>query len=63
MYFLSEEGETVVIKPGPKMDIVARNELSTAADDELFRASITPSDGQLLIRSNQVLYCIGKSAK
>jgi outer membrane protein assembly factor BamB len=60
IYFLGENGETVVMKPGPTMDIVARNVLSNAADDELFRASLTPCEGQVLIRSNQVLYCIGK---
>jgi outer membrane protein assembly factor BamB len=63
IYFLSEAGETVVMKPGSTMDIVARNVLSSAADDELFRASLTPCDGQVLIRSNQVLYCIGKKGK
>ena len=30
------------------------------ADEEVFRASLTPSDGQLFLRSTQVLYCIGK---
>ena len=58
-FFISEAGETVVVKPGDKPNIVATNKLN-AADDEIFRASITPSDGQLFVRSDQVLYCIGK---
>lgn len=58
-YHQSNEGETVVIKPGPKLDIVARNTLP-AAKDEIFRASLTPSRGQMFSRSTKVLYCLGK---
>jgi outer membrane protein assembly factor BamB len=58
-YHQSDEGETVVIKPGPKLDIVARNTLP-AAKDEIFRASLTPSRGQMFSRSTKVLYCLGK---
>lgn len=58
-YHQSDEGETVVIKPGPKLDIVARNTLP-AAKDELFRASLTPSRGQMFSRSTKVLYCLGQ---
>jgi hypothetical protein len=57
-YFQDELGHTVVLKPGPKLDIVARNSLGTHTD-ELFRASLTPINGKLLSRSNTVLYCIG----
>jgi outer membrane protein assembly factor BamB len=56
-YFQDERGETVVIKPGPKLEIVARNDLGNAGD-EIFRASLTPVDGKLFVRSNQTLYCI-----
>ena len=79
-----EDGKTIVIKPGPKLDIVAENDLPTRSkektagtsapakaaaknpktaptdQDEIFRASPTPSDGQLFIRSTTVLYCVGK---
>jgi outer membrane protein assembly factor BamB len=58
-YLVSEAGKTFVIKPGPKLQVVAENELS-AGKDEIFRASPTPCDGQLFIRSTSVLYCIGK---
>ena len=58
-YHQSDEGETVVIKPGPKLEIVAKNTLP-ASGKELFRASLTPSRGQMFSRSDTVLYCIGK---
>jgi outer membrane protein assembly factor BamB len=57
-YFQDEHGNTVVLKPGPKLDIVARNSLGTKSD-ELFRASLTPVTGGFLSRSNTVLYRIG----
>lgn len=59
VFINNEAGETYVIQPGEKANVVARNKIDSAGD-ELFRASITPSDGQLFIRSDQVLYCIGK---
>jgi outer membrane protein assembly factor BamB len=61
-YFINEAGETLVVKPGPKLEIVARNTVSPAGG-EIFRATITPSDGQLFIRSDKSLYCVGKRAK
>jgi outer membrane protein assembly factor BamB len=58
-YFLNEEGTTIVIKPGPQLEKVAENTLP-ADESEIFRASPTPSNGQLFIRSTSVLYCIGR---
>jgi len=55
-YFQDEKGETVLIKPGPKLDVVQRNSLG--AQSEMFRASLTPYDGKLFARSNTILYCI-----
>ena len=60
LFFLNENGETTVIKPGDKLNIVHRNKLGNEAG-ELFRASITPSGGQVFIRSNKVLYCLGNA--
>lgn len=57
-FFLSEEGETFVVKPGDALETVARNPVRTN-ENELFRASIAPSNGQLFMRSDQFLYCIG----
>jgi hypothetical protein len=57
-YFHSEEGDTVVVEPGEKLNIVAKSKLASSSD-ELFRASLVPCQGQILIRSNKFLYCIG----
>jgi outer membrane protein assembly factor BamB len=57
-YFLSEEGQTAVVVPGEKLNVVAENKL-TSESDEIFRAAIVPCEGQLFIRSNKFLYCIG----
>jgi outer membrane protein assembly factor BamB len=59
VYFLNEAGKTVVLKPGEEFEVVAENSLA-AAKDEIFRASLTPCDGQLFIRSTRVMYCVGK---
>lgn len=56
-FFLNEEGVTTVVRPGPKLDIVARNTVG-ATESEIFRASITPHRGQVLIRSQNRLYCV-----
>jgi outer membrane protein assembly factor BamB len=56
-YFQDEKGDCVVLKPGPQLDVVARNTLGI--DNEIFRASLAPIDGKLLSRSQTMLYCIG----
>lgn len=53
VYFTSDDGVTTVVRPGPKLDIVARNELG----DEVY-ASHAISDGRLFIRSLNYLWCI-----
>ena len=58
-YLQNEAGETLAIKPGKKLDIVATNKIGAKAG-EVFRACLVPSQGQLLIRSDQAIYCIGK---
>jgi outer membrane protein assembly factor BamB len=55
--FTNEDGKTFVIRPAPKLEVVAENSL-TPGKDEIFRASLTPCDGQLFARSTTVLYCI-----
>jgi len=61
VYFQNEAGETFVIEPGPKMNVVAENTLD-APPGALFRASLTPSRGQMFSRSQTHLYCIGQTA-
>ncbi|MEX0701768.1 MAG: PQQ-binding-like beta-propeller repeat protein [Planctomycetales bacterium] len=58
-FFTSEEGETVVVNPDSNPRIVARNKVGSTAD-EIFRASLALSEGQVLLRSDGALYCIGR---
>ncbi len=58
VYIPNENGEAFVLKPGTKLEVVAQNRLTTGSD-EVFRASLTPHQGQILCRSDKVLYCIG----
>lgn len=55
---IADEGNVVVIDPESSAHIVANNTFG-ASDTEIFRASLTPHDGQWLIRSDKMLYCIG----
>jgi outer membrane protein assembly factor BamB len=57
VYFQNEAGETFVLEPGPKMKVIAENTLD--ATGEVFRASLTPSRGQVFSRSQTQLYSIG----
>jgi outer membrane protein assembly factor BamB len=61
-YFQSDSGETVVVKPGAQLTVVSRNVLPASAD-EVFRASLAPSRGQMFSRSNRALYCLTSSNK
>lgn len=54
VYFLSDKGVMTVVKPGPKLDIVTRNELG----EETY-ASPAISDGRMFLRGLKHLYCIG----
>ena len=54
IYILSEEGVTLVLRPGPKYDEIARNNL-----DEKCMASMAVSQGCFYIRTAEHLYCIG----
>ena len=53
IYFLSEGGDTVVLRPGPEPEVVARNTLG-----ERTLASPAAVDGKILIRTDRHLYCI-----
>lgn len=58
-FFQNEAGETFVIEPGPTFKVVAENSLG-AGPNEIFRAALSPSNGQIFTRSQTHLYCIGK---
>lgn len=51
-------GDVVVIRPGAELDIVAVNSLGAQSEGEIFRATLTPYDGKLLIRSGGTLYAV-----
>tara|TARA_R110002072_G_scaffold302710_2_gene487646 strand:- start:168832 stop:170136 length:1305 start_codon:yes stop_codon:yes gene_type:complete len=54
VYFQADDGTTRVVKPGPDMEIVSENELG-----ERSYASPAISNGQLFIRGEKHLFCIG----
>jgi outer membrane protein assembly factor BamB len=54
VYFLSDDGVTRVVKPGPQFDQVAQNDLG-----ETCFASPAISRGQIFIRGERTLFCIG----
>ena len=57
IYILSEDGVTVVLRPGPRYDEIARNNI-----DETCLASMAVSQGHFYIRSSKHLYSIGASS-
>ena len=57
IYVLSEDGVTLVLRPGEKYDEITRNVI-----DETCLASMAVSQGRFYIRSAEHLYCIGDSS-
>jgi outer membrane protein assembly factor BamB len=55
IYFLADDGEMKIVRPGPTLDIVYVNQLG-----EYCYASPAFSDGQMFLRGEDNLYCIGK---
>ena len=58
IYVLSEDGVTLVLRPGDQYDEIARNSL-----DEKCLASMAVSQGQFYIRTSEHLYSIGASPR
>ncbi len=58
VYVASEEGELLVLQPGQQLEVVSRNPIGNG--EEVFRSSLGISQGELLLRSDRRLYCIGK---
>lgn len=54
VYFGSDEGNTTVVRPGAELDVVAENKLG-----EYCYASPAISDGQIFLRGEKHLYCVG----
>ena len=57
VYMIAKDGKTKVVKPGKKVEIVAENELG-----EFVSASPAISHGQLFIRGEKSLFCIGNTS-
>ena len=57
IYILSEDGVTLVLRPGPRYDEIARNTIG-----EKCLASMAVSQGHFYIRSDKHLYSIGASS-
>jgi outer membrane protein assembly factor BamB len=58
LLFLLDNGETVVLEPGPQYKVIHRNVLSGHGGLD-FGASPVVVDGRLYLRSQSRLYCIG----
>ena len=54
VYFLNDNGVTNIVRPGAKFDLVAKNEIGEPAF-----ASPAFSEGQIFIRGEKNLFCIG----
>jgi outer membrane protein assembly factor BamB len=55
LYISSEDGLTTVVKAGPKFEVIAENALN-----EYTLSSPAISEGQIFLRTERALYCIGK---
>jgi len=55
IYITSEDGITTVFRAGPQFELLGENNL-----DEYTLSSIAISGGQIFLRTEQALYCIGK---
>jgi outer membrane protein assembly factor BamB len=58
LYYVSRENGTYVLPAEPRFELLAHNVL--AADGSVFNATPAVSRGQLLLRSDRFLYCIGR---
>lgn len=57
IYVTSEDGITTVFRAGPRFESLAENNL-----DEYTLSSVAVSGGQIFLRTEQALYCIGRQA-
>jgi outer membrane protein assembly factor BamB len=54
VYIIGENGFVTVLKDGPKVEILARNDMGAPC-----HATPAIADGKLFVRTREVLYCIG----
>lgn len=58
IYITNEDGVTSVFKAGPKFELLAENQL-----EGYCLSTVAISDGQIFIRTDKYLYCIGQRVK
>jgi outer membrane protein assembly factor BamB len=58
LYYVSKEKGVYVIAAEPKFNLVCHNVIE--GDKSRSNAALAVSDGQLFLRNDQYLYCIGK---
>ena len=58
IYYTNRDGKTFVVAAKPEFELVTTNTLGSRG--EMFNASPAVAGGRLFVRSNKVLYCIGK---
>jgi outer membrane protein assembly factor BamB len=58
LYYVSQRSGTYVVAARPKFELLAHNVF--ADDDSRANASVAVSDGDLLLRTDRYLYCLGK---
>jgi outer membrane protein assembly factor BamB len=58
VYLLARDGKTTVLAPGPELKVLAVNNLDAAGEED-FQASPAISNGQIFLRSDRMLYCVG----
>jgi outer membrane protein assembly factor BamB len=58
LYFVTQRARTFVVAAKPKFEILAHNEIE--GDESRTNASPAVSNGQLLLRTDRNLYCIGE---
>jgi hypothetical protein len=57
IYYVSREEGTYVVPAEPRFELLAHNTIES--DDSIFNGTPAISRGQLLLRSDRFLYCIG----
>lgn len=58
IYYVSRQNGTFVVSAAPEYKLLAHNQIE--GDDSPFQGSPAVVDGELLLRSDRYLYCVGK---
>jgi hypothetical protein len=58
VYVMGRDGTAVVLKAGPKLEVLSTNKLDDKVD-----ASLALVDGEVFVRGHQTLYCIADATQ